>query len=157
MKRRCFGALAVHLLKSLETVQQAKAETNSGESGDIGVLSWFQPCRSWAFAQNSTADGHRANELQLSLSGNAEMDPVSIVIWLAIGAISGWLAGLLVKGYGFGLVGNVIVGIVGAFLGGWLFRQFGASAGGGLVGSIVTSVVGGVVLLFLIGLVRKVT
>ena len=83
------------------------------------------------------------------------MDPVGVLIWLAVGAISGWLAGLLVKGYGFGLVGNIVVGIVGAFLGGWLFRQFGASAGGGLVGSIITAVFGGAVLLFLVGLIRK--
>ena len=83
------------------------------------------------------------------------MDPVGIVVWLAIGALSGWLAGQLVKGYGFGLVGNIVVGIVGSFIGGWLFSQFGAAGGGGLVGSIVTSVVGGVVLLFLIGLIRK--
>ena len=85
------------------------------------------------------------------------MDPVGIVVWLAIGALSGWLAGQLVKGYGFGLVGNIVVGIVGAIIGGWLFSQFGAAGGGGFVGSIVTSVVGGVVLLFLIGLVRKAT
>ena len=83
------------------------------------------------------------------------MDPVGIVVWLAIGALSGWLAGQLVKGYGFGLVGNIVVGIVGAIIGGWLFSQFGAAGGGGFVGSIVTSVVGGVVLLFLIGLIRK--
>ena len=83
------------------------------------------------------------------------MDPVGIVVCLAIGALSGWLAGQLVKGYGFGLVGNIVVGIVGSFIGGWLFSQFGAAGGAGLVGSIVTSVVGGVVLLFLIGLIRK--
>ena len=83
------------------------------------------------------------------------MDPVGIVVWLAIGALSGWLAGQLVKGYGFGLVGNIAVGILGAVIGGWLFSQFGASSGSGLIGSIATSVAGGVVLLFLIGLVRK--
>ena len=85
------------------------------------------------------------------------MEPVGILIWLAIGAISGWLAGQLVKGHGFGLLGNIVVGIVGAFLGGWLFNQFGASLGAGLVGSIITAVVGAVVLLFLIGLIKKAT
>ncbi len=83
------------------------------------------------------------------------MDPIGILVWLAIGAVSGWLAGQLVKGSGFGLLGNIIVGIAGAFLGGWLFTQFGASAGGGLIGSIITAVVGAVVLLFLISLIRK--
>jgi len=93
----------------------------------------------------------------MSQTKEIEMDPIGVIVWLVIGAISGWLAGQLVKGYGFGLVGNIIVGIIGAFLGGWLFSQFGASAGGGLIGSIITSVIGGVVLLFLIGLIRKAT
>jgi uncharacterized membrane protein YeaQ/YmgE (transglycosylase-associated protein family) len=47
----------------------------------------------------------------MSLSG--------LLVWLVIGAIAGWLAGVIVKGYGFGIVGNIIVGIVGAFVGGW--------------------------------------
>ncbi len=85
------------------------------------------------------------------------MDPVGIIIWLAIGAVSGWLAGQIVKGHGFGTIGNIIVGIVGAVVGGWMFNQFGASAGGGLIGSIITAVVGAVVLLFVIGLIRKTT
>ena len=85
------------------------------------------------------------------------MDPVRIIVWLAIGAFSGWLAGQIVKGHGFGTLGNVVVGIVGAFLGGWLFNQFGASAGGGLIGSVITAVIGAVVLLFAIGLIRKAT
>jgi len=85
------------------------------------------------------------------------MDPIGVLIWLAIGAVAGWLAGQIVKGHGFGTVGNIIVGIVGAFVGGWLFSVFGASAGGGLVGSIITSVVGAVALLFVIGVIRKAT
>ncbi len=83
------------------------------------------------------------------------MDPIGVIAWLVIGAIAGWLAGLIVKGHGFGLVGNIVVGIVGACLGGWLFSQFGSSLGAGLVGSIVTAVIGAVVLLFLIGLFKR--
>jgi uncharacterized membrane protein YeaQ/YmgE (transglycosylase-associated protein family) len=83
------------------------------------------------------------------------MNPVGIIVWLVIGAVAGWLAGVIVKGHGFGLLGNIIVGIIGAFLGGWLFSQFGASLGAGLIGSIITAVIGAVVLLFLIGLVRR--
>ncbi len=85
------------------------------------------------------------------------MDPMGVIAWLIIGAVAGWLAGQIVKGHGFGLVGNIIVGIVGACLGGWLFHQFGTSLGAGLVGSILTAVVGAVVLLFLIGLFKKAT
>ena len=80
------------------------------------------------------------------------MDP--LVYTIIIGAVSGWLAGVIRSGYGFGLLGNIVIGILGAFLGSWLFRQMGVSAGGGLVGQIITGVVGALVLLFLIGLVR---
>lgn len=78
------------------------------------------------------------------------------IIWtLLIGAIAGWLAGVIRQGYGFGLIGNIVVGIVGAFLGSWLFGALGVSAGNDTLGAIVTSVIGALVLLFLIGLVRR--
>jgi uncharacterized membrane protein YeaQ/YmgE (transglycosylase-associated protein family) len=80
----------------------------------------------------------------------------ALIIWLIIGAIAGWLAGLIVTGYGFGPVGNIVVGIVGAALGGWLLPQLGIFTGGGIPGAIITAVVGAVVLLLLIGLVRRV-
>ena len=51
------------------------------------------------------------------------MSVETLLIWIIVGAIAGWLAGLIVKGYGFGLVGNIVLGIVGAFLGGWLFAD----------------------------------
>lgn len=81
-----------------------------------------------------------------------------ILIWIVLGAVSGWLAGQIVKGHGFGTVGNIVVGIVGSFLGGWLGGQLGiaGTATGGLsIASILTAVVGAVVLLFLIGLIKK--
>ena len=79
----------------------------------------------------------------------------SLIILLIIGAVAGFLAGLIVKGYGFGLVGNIVVGIVGAVLGGWLLPQLGLFAGGDLLGQIITATVGAVILLFVIGLVRR--
>lgn len=82
------------------------------------------------------------------------MDITSLVIFLAIGAIAGWLAGVVMKGGGFGLVGDIVVGIVGAVVGGWLFGVFGITAGG-LVGAIVTAFVGACVLLFVIRLIKK--
>lgn len=78
-----------------------------------------------------------------------------LVYTLLIGAASGWLAGLIRQGYGFGLLGNIVVGILGAFIGSWLFRQLDVSIGSGLFSHIATSVIGALVLLFLIGLVRK--
>jgi uncharacterized membrane protein YeaQ/YmgE (transglycosylase-associated protein family) len=78
-----------------------------------------------------------------------------ILIWLIVGGIAGWLAGLIVKGGGQGIIVNIIVGIVGAVIGGWLFGQLGVAVGTGLVNSIVTAVVGAVVLLLIIGFIRK--
>lgn len=78
-----------------------------------------------------------------------------LIFTLLIGAVSGWLAGQLRRGYGFGLLGNIVVGILGAFFGGWLFTQLGVSLGSGLVSTIATSVIGALVLLFIIGLFKK--
>ncbi|MBK8426989.1 MAG: GlsB/YeaQ/YmgE family stress response membrane protein [Lewinellaceae bacterium] len=83
------------------------------------------------------------------------MELNSLIFTLIIGAASGWLAGLIRQGYGFGLLGNIVVGILGAFIGSWLFRQMGVSIGAGLVNHIITAVIGALVLLFLIGLFRK--
>ncbi|HEV7426202.1 MAG TPA: GlsB/YeaQ/YmgE family stress response membrane protein [Thermoanaerobaculia bacterium] len=78
------------------------------------------------------------------------------LIWfLIIGAIAGWLAGLLMKGRGFGLLGDIVVGIIGAVLGGWLFGALGISAGGGLAGSLIVAFIGAVVLLFLVRLIKR--
>ena len=82
------------------------------------------------------------------------MDVQSLIIFLAIGAVAGWLAGLLMRGGGFGLLGNIVVGIVGAVVGGFLFGLLGISAGG-LVGSLVTAVAGAAFLLLIVGLIKK--
>lgn len=79
---------------------------------------------------------------------------MNLVYFLLIGLAAGWLAGLVMKGRGFGLLGNMVVGVIGAFLGGFLFQFFGVAAGG-LLGSLVVAFVGAVVLLFVVGLVKK--
>jgi len=82
------------------------------------------------------------------------MDLTSILIFLAIGAVAGWLAGTIMKGGGFGLVADIIIGILGAVVGGVLFTVLGISAGG-LIGAIVTATVGAIVLLFIIHAIKK--
>ena len=82
------------------------------------------------------------------------MDITGLIIFLAIGAIAGWLAGMLMKGGGSGLLMNIVVGIVGAVIGGLVFGLLGISAGG-IIGSIVTATVGAVLLLFILGKVRS--
>jgi len=80
----------------------------------------------------------------------------ALLILLVIGAIAGFLAGIIIKGYGFGLVGNIVVGIVGAVFAGWLLPRAGIFPGGDIGGQIISATIGAVVLLFLIGLVRRV-
>jgi uncharacterized membrane protein YeaQ/YmgE (transglycosylase-associated protein family) len=79
----------------------------------------------------------------------------ALIILIIVGAIAGWLAGIIVKGVGFGLVGNIIVGIVGAFIGTWLLGYLGIMIGGGIIASIINATIGAVILLFVIGLVKR--
>jgi len=80
---------------------------------------------------------------------------MTILTWLIVGLVAGVLASLVMGGTGYGLIGDIIVGIVGAFVGGWLFAQLGVSSPwGGLPGTIFVAFIGAVVLLFLLRLVR---
>lgn len=81
----------------------------------------------------------------------------SLIILLIVGAIAGWLAGLVVKGYGFGLLGNIVVGIVGAYIGQWLFPSLGLWDLPGYGGIIVSATLGAIILLLVIGLLRRIT
>ncbi|HRH41080.1 MAG TPA: GlsB/YeaQ/YmgE family stress response membrane protein [Pyrinomonadaceae bacterium] len=78
------------------------------------------------------------------------------IIYLLIGLVAGFLASIVVKGRGLGLIGDMIVGVIGALLGGWLFGAFFSSlAGGGMTGSILTAFVGAVILLAIIKLAKS--
>lgn len=80
-----------------------------------------------------------------------------ILIALLIGAVAGWLAGTLVKGGGFGLVGNIVVGILGAVIASWLLPQAGLSfsTGNAIITSILYATIGAVILLVLVSLIRR--
>ena len=79
----------------------------------------------------------------------------NLVWFLLLGFIAGWMAGKVMKGGGYGIVGDIIVGIIGSLLGGWLFGLFGIAAGG-LLGSLFTAFVGAVALIFLVRRLRQV-
>lgn len=80
---------------------------------------------------------------------------MELLYFLLIGLIAGWVAGLLVKGGGFGIVGDMVMGVLGAFLGGFLFNSLGLSAGGGMLGSIIVATIGAIVLILLLRLIRR--
>ncbi len=83
------------------------------------------------------------------------MDLQTILIWCLIGAIAGWLAGQLVRGFGFGLIGNIVIGIIGAAVGGWLFGRFAILPVGGIPGAILSATIGAVIVLFLVRLIKR--
>jgi uncharacterized membrane protein YeaQ/YmgE (transglycosylase-associated protein family) len=83
-----------------------------------------------------------------------DMELQTLLIILAIGAVAGWLAGVIMKGGGYGLLGDIVIGIIGAFVGGFLFGLLGISAGG-LVGQIITATVGAIVLIFILRMFKK--
>lgn len=80
---------------------------------------------------------------------------MDILTWLIVGLVAGVLASMVVGG-GYGILGDIVVGIIGAFVGGWLFRQLGWHAPfGGLVGTIFVALIGAIVLLLVLRLIRR--
>ena len=81
----------------------------------------------------------------------------TLLVTLVIGAVAGWLAGIIVQGTGFGLIGDILVGIAGAFVAGFLFPALGLgfTIVGGVLGAIIVAALGAVILLLVVGLIRK--
>jgi len=77
------------------------------------------------------------------------------ILWLAIGGLAGWLAGILMKGSGYGLAGDIIIGIVGGFIGGWLAEILGLEAAGDIAPSIVTAVFGAAIFISVMRMFAK--
>lgn len=83
------------------------------------------------------------------------MGLTSLIWFLLIGLIAGWLAGRVMRGGGYGVIGDMIVGVIGALIGGWLFGVLGIGIGG-LIGALITAFVGAVILIWLLRLIRRV-
>ena len=85
------------------------------------------------------------------------MDIQSLIIWLVIGAVAGWLAGVVVTGFGLGLIGNIVVGIVGSFIAGWLLPKIGVKSivQNEIVDQIIFAFIGAVILLVILGLLSR--
>jgi uncharacterized membrane protein YeaQ/YmgE (transglycosylase-associated protein family) len=79
----------------------------------------------------------------------------SLVLILVVGVVAGWLAGQLVRGTGFGLIGDLIIGVIGAFIGTWLLPRLNIHIGSGIVGAIVSATIGAVLLLIILRVFRK--
>ena len=82
-------------------------------------------------------------------------DAMEFVWFILVGLVAGWLAGVVMKGGGFGVIGDIVVGILGALLGGFLFHSVGISSGGGLLGAIIVATIGAIVLIFILRLIKR--
>ena len=78
----------------------------------------------------------------------------SLLVILFVGLVAGWLAGQIVRGVGFELIGDLVIGIIGAFIGDWLLPQIGIHLGTGIVSAIINAAIGAVLLLLVVGLLR---
>jgi uncharacterized membrane protein YeaQ/YmgE (transglycosylase-associated protein family) len=131
---------------------QEKADGGDKSSRPQFLFAFLLPNQ---YAAEQRTANRRADRISgIHLRRNA-MTPVSLLVFLAVGALAGWLAGKLMKGSGFGLIGNIVVGIVGAFIGNWIFGVTGIHVARGLANYLITSVVGASVLLFVVGLFKK--
>ena len=79
----------------------------------------------------------------------------SVIVILLVGLVAGWLAGLIVRGFGFGLIANIGIGVIGALIGSWLLPKLGIRLGTGLAASIVAATVGAIILLVILGLLSR--
>jgi uncharacterized membrane protein YeaQ/YmgE (transglycosylase-associated protein family) len=82
----------------------------------------------------------------------ADISLSTVIWWLIVGLIAGFLASVVMRGGGYGIVGDIIVGLIGAFIGGWLFSLLGIGAGG-LIGSIIVAFIGACILILLLRLI----
>jgi uncharacterized membrane protein YeaQ/YmgE (transglycosylase-associated protein family) len=80
---------------------------------------------------------------------------MGFLTWIIVGLIAGWLAGQVMKGGGYGILVDIILGILGGLLGGWLFGQLGIWPGGGVVGSIIVAFIGAVILIGITRLIKR--
>ena len=80
---------------------------------------------------------------------------MGFLAWIVVGLIAGWLAGQVMKGGGYGMVADIILGLVGGLLGGWILGKLGISAGNGMIGSIIVAFVGAVILVGITRLLKR--
>ena len=78
-----------------------------------------------------------------------------MIYWLVVGLIAGWLAGLVMRGGGYGIIVDILLGIVGGWLGGWLFGRLGIWPAGGMIGSIIVAFVGAVILVGITRILKR--
>lgn len=85
----------------------------------------------------------------------AEISASALVWWLLVGLVAGFLAGVVMRGSGFGVLGDIVAGIAGAVIGGWLFGLLGVGTGGGLIGTLIVAFIGACILIAILRLIAR--
>lgn len=80
---------------------------------------------------------------------------MNVIVWLIVGGLAGWLAGRILQGAGFGVLGNIVIGICGSVLAGWILPQIGVHIGTGFVPELVNALIGAIVILLVLGGVQR--
>ncbi len=96
-----------------------------------------------------------SSEIGPGKNNKAEAKAMGIIAWIVVGMVAGWLAGLVMRGGGYGLLVDLILGIFGGIVGGWVFGMLGVWPGGGVIGSIIVAFVGAVILVWISRLLKK--
>src|ERR1700722_10543724 len=125
----------------------AQQYTGASDSADARGLSVLKYCE-WVTQGVDSAQSQGKH----SLSRRRDM---GFLAWIIVGLIAGWLAGQVMKGGGYGVLVDIILGLLGGLLGGWLFGQLGLGAGGGMVGSIIVAFIGAVILVGITRLIKR--
>ena len=93
--------------------------------------------------------------VRIHSKNRASEEAMGFIAWIVVGLVAGWLAGQVMKGGGYGIVVDIILGILGGLLGGWIFGLLGIWQGGGMIGSIIVAFVGAVILVWITRLLKK--
>jgi uncharacterized membrane protein YeaQ/YmgE (transglycosylase-associated protein family) len=80
---------------------------------------------------------------------------MNFIVWLIVGGVAGWLAGQLMRGAGFGLIGNIVLGVIGSFVAGFLLPRIGVAIGGGIIAEIIDAAIGAIIVLAVASFVRS--
>jgi uncharacterized membrane protein YeaQ/YmgE (transglycosylase-associated protein family) len=100
-------------------------------------------------------EANRQSRPKAATSTKYKEDSMGFIAWIVVGLIAGWLAGQVMKGGGYGVLVDIILGILGGVVGGWVFGLLGIWPGGGLIGSIIVAFVGAVILVGITRLIKK--
>jgi uncharacterized membrane protein YeaQ/YmgE (transglycosylase-associated protein family) len=121
-------------------------------AGDVAAC--FRKCGPIGLAPLGFGAYHDREIVQPMEIGKMYMSGQSLLVILVVGLVAGWLAGQILRGTGFGVIGDLLIGIVGAFIGDWLLPQLGIHLGVGLVAAIINATIGALILLLVIRLIR---